>query len=174
MIKKFFQSTNNPEAAFARFVLDEEKCNGCGACVAACPMQILMVADGKAAPNQRYDHFRCITCQNCVATCPNKAIVIEGDYRVGAGFWKNTHLFENGKTLPAPIRSRAGEPFEQIEGQLTETERVIYKRRSIRLYKKKAGGAGPGRKGDRGGTVRAVGGQQPALEVYRHHQQTGH
>lgn len=137
MIRKFFQSTNNPEAAFARFVLDEDKCNGCGACVAACPMQILMIADGRACPNWRYDHFRCITCQNCVATCPNTAITIEGDYRVEAGFWKNTHLFEGGKTLPAPIRSRAGEPFEQIEDQLTETERVIYRRRSVRLYKKK-------------------------------------
>ncbi|MEW6077129.1 MAG: nitroreductase family protein [Thermodesulfobacteriota bacterium] len=125
-----------PPATYSRFVLDEEKCTGCGRCVNSCPIQLLMVNDNKkAAPNDRYDHFRCITCQNCMAACPQGAITIEGDYRVPRGFWKNAHLFTGGKTDPLPIRGR--ESYQACEPDLTETERVIYNRRSIRLYKKK-------------------------------------
>lgn len=87
--------------------------------------------------NRRYDYFRCITCQNCVAVCPQQAIVIEGDYRVARGYWKNDHLFSGGKTQPNPMEHTNGAPFESFEKELTETEKVIYKRRSVRLYKRK-------------------------------------
>ena len=125
-----------PPAKWACFVLSEEKCNGCGRCVEACPVQLLMVDEKKARSNQRYDVFRCLTCQNCVAVCPEAAASIEGDYRVPEGFWKNAHLFSGGKTAPAPLGKSHGERFEDYEGELTETERVIYRRRSNRLYKK--------------------------------------
>jgi nitroreductase/Pyruvate/2-oxoacid:ferredoxin oxidoreductase delta subunit len=126
-----------PPAAYARFVLDEEKCNGCGRCVRTCPIQLLMIEDKKARSNNRYDHFRCITCENCSAVCPENAITIEGDYRVSKGYWKNDHLYNGEKTLPEPLEHAKGLDFKDYEHELTETERVIYKRRSIRLYKKK-------------------------------------
>ncbi len=125
-----------PPADYARFILDEEKCTGCGRCVNSCPIQLLMITpEKKAASNDRYDHFRCITCQNCVAACPQNAVTIEGEYRVPGGYWKNSHLFENGKTLPLPISGR--KDYEECEPDLTETEKVIYNRRSIRLYRGK-------------------------------------
>ncbi len=126
-----------PPAEFARLVVDDEKCNGCGRCVKSCPIQLLELQGKKSRSNERYDHFRCITCESCVAVCPQDAITIEGDYRVPAGFWKNKHLYSGTKTLPAPLAKSEGKPFESFEGKLTETERVIYNRRSIRLYKKK-------------------------------------
>jgi nitroreductase len=96
-----------------------------------------MLDNGKVRSNERYDHFRCITCQNCAAVCPEDAITIEGDYRVTKGYWKNDHLFEEGKSLPAPFSDMMDRDFSEYEDQLTETERVIFKRRSVRLYRKK-------------------------------------
>ena len=126
-----------PPASWARFVLDQEKCNGCGRCVDTCPVQLLMLEDEKARSNQRYDTFRCLTCQNCTAVCPQDAVTIERDYRVPLGFWKNVHLFSGGKTPPAPLGKSRGEDFADYQHELTETERVIYQRRSNRLYKKR-------------------------------------
>jgi nitroreductase/NAD-dependent dihydropyrimidine dehydrogenase PreA subunit len=125
-----------PPAIYPRFVLNEEECVGCARCVNSCPIQLLMINDNKkATPNDRYDHFRCITCQNCVAACPQNAITIEGDYRVPNGFWKNSHLFTGGKTPPLPIPGKGS--YQACEPELTETEKIIYNRRSIRLYRKK-------------------------------------
>jgi nitroreductase/Pyruvate/2-oxoacid:ferredoxin oxidoreductase delta subunit len=126
-----------PPAIWARFVLDEEKCNGCGRCVSVCPVQLLMLEDEKARSNERYDVFRCLTCQNCQVVCPGDAVTIERDYRVPRGFWKNVHLFSGEKTPPAPLGRSRGENFEDYQHELTETERVIYRRRSNRLYKKR-------------------------------------
>ena len=137
MLLEDYRLVAMPPAQWARLSLSEEKCNGCGRCVEACPVQLLMVDEKKAQSNQRYDVFRCLTCQNCMAVCPQDALSIEGDYRVPAGFWKNVHLYCDGKTAPAPLGKSRGEKFEEYEDELTETERVIYRRRSNRLYKKK-------------------------------------
>ena len=83
-----YKYTSSPPTEFAEFVLDEEKCNGCGRCVKTCPIQILELWGKKARPNERYREHRCITCQNCMAVCPQDAIRIEGDYRVLSGFFK--------------------------------------------------------------------------------------
>ncbi|ACL04235.1 nitroreductase [Desulfatibacillum aliphaticivorans] len=138
MLEKHKHISFPPKTDFPIFQVDDEKCIGCGRCVNSCPIQLLMLdSDKKARPNERYDHFRCICCQNCAASCPNDAITIQGDYRVHEGFWKNDNLFEGGKTFPDPLYSRNGAKYEDYEDQLTETEKVIYNRRSIRLYKKK-------------------------------------
>ncbi len=137
----FFENqrlTHLPPAVYPVIKVDENKCNGCGRCVKSCPIQLLMIKNEKAIHNERYDHFRCITCQNCEAVCPQNAIMIDGDYRVNRGYWKNDHLFSGSKTLPAPVNSN-DRTFQTVNGedQLTETEKTIYKRRSVRLYKKK-------------------------------------
>jgi nitroreductase/NAD-dependent dihydropyrimidine dehydrogenase PreA subunit len=137
MLLEKLRLTIDPPTTYARFSVDDEQCTGCGRCADACPMQILAVVDGTVRSNDRYPVFKCITCQNCVASCSKGAINIEGDYRVHRGFWKNVHLFDGTKTLPVPPANARGESYEHFRAQVTETERVILTRRSIRLYRKK-------------------------------------
>ncbi len=119
-----------PKATYPRLNVDEKKCNGCGRCVDTCPIQLLMLNDNKkSCSNERYDHFRCIYCDNCMAVCPKGAITIEGEYRVSKGYWKNDDLYDGPQILP--------ESYDLNKKKLTETEKIIYKRRSTRLYKKK-------------------------------------
>jgi len=56
---------------------------------------------------------------------------------VHRGFWKNDHLFPATKTPPQPPEKARHNGFDQFRDQLTETERIILTRRSIRLYRKK-------------------------------------
>ncbi len=137
MLLERYRLTIDPPTTYARFAVVEEQCTGCGRCVDACPMQLLTVVDKKVRSNDRYPVFKCITCQNCKASCSKDAITIAGDYRVHQGFWKNDHLFPGSKTLPEPPASARGRAYDDYRDQLTETERVILTRRSIRLYRKK-------------------------------------
>ncbi|MEW6771318.1 MAG: 4Fe-4S binding protein [Bacillota bacterium] len=52
---------------------DEEKCEGCGECVEACPAGILILEDGKVRIT---DETACLGCETCVAVCPTGAITI--------------------------------------------------------------------------------------------------
>jgi len=123
---------------FPELVVDDQNCNGCGRCIETCPIQLLMLnSDNKCRHNDRYDFFRCITCQNCMAVCSREAIQIKGAYRVHTGFWKNDDLFENPMVYPDPLGNGEMIDVEKTAQNLTETEKVIYNRRSIRLYKKK-------------------------------------
>lgn len=49
-----------------------ERCDGCGACLEACPEGALYLVDGRAA----VDEGRCRECEACVAACPSGAIVV--------------------------------------------------------------------------------------------------
>ncbi len=126
-----------PPARWAELIVDEEKCDGCGRCAKACPVQLLEVKNKVSKSNERYDVFRCLTCENCSAVCPQNALTIEKDYRVPQGFWKNEHLFKGTKTFPAPFGMKKGEDFEDYKDELTGVEQVIYQRRSNRLFRKK-------------------------------------
>ncbi len=126
-----------PPARFARLRVDQEKCVGCHRCVESCPIQLLEIYENKVRSNERYDQFRCLTCENCVVVCPNDAIIIEGEYRVPKGFWKNEHLFKSEKTPPSPLGTPPHVPFETYRDQLTDIEKTIYLRRSNRLYRSK-------------------------------------
>lgn len=49
------------------YIIDKEKCVGCGACVGACPVSaISMGDDGKAVIYGE----KCISCGTCTAVCP--------------------------------------------------------------------------------------------------------
>ncbi len=127
-----------PPTSWPEIVVDEEKCNGCGRCVKTCPMEILELRNEDPAFNDNFDTFRCIGCENCVAVCPNGAIDAKGTYRVLSGRYRNTDVFPAPEqTFPQPFGEETPERFEDYEDQLTETERVIYKRRSVRLFQKK-------------------------------------
>lgn len=72
-------------------VVIEEKCTGCGACVRACPRDVidLVPADkqvhilcksyDKGAQVRKYCQVGCIACRICVRACPQKAISMDKD-----------------------------------------------------------------------------------------------
>ena len=55
----------------------DERCIGCGACVADCPVGVLTLADGRPQVRQdRAEH--CMDCRHCLAVCPVGALTING------------------------------------------------------------------------------------------------
>lgn len=125
-----------PPTSFARFVVDPAKCDGCDLCVKTCPGQLLII-EGEL-PVNRHDvgqsAMGCIGCCNCVSVCPRDAIEIRGRYRVESGYYR-TAL--GTRSLPNPFAAAEAPAFGDIEAELTEVERTIYRRRSNRLFKKK-------------------------------------
>lgn len=64
----------------AKPLFQEERCKGCGLCVAACPKKILVLADRFNAkgyqPSTCIDESKCIGCAICAKTCPDVVIEI--------------------------------------------------------------------------------------------------
>lgn len=51
-------------------IVDEEKCNGCGACTKKCQIQALELVDEKA----KLDHINCLGCGSCIKFCKQDAL----------------------------------------------------------------------------------------------------
>jgi len=51
--------------------INKDKCNGCKTCVEICPVQVLVIEDGKAKLENEKE---CIDCRACEAQCPKEAI----------------------------------------------------------------------------------------------------
>lgn len=49
--------------------IDQETCNGCGACLSVCPVEALSVQT-----KAKITESRCINCRMCLTACPVKAI----------------------------------------------------------------------------------------------------
>jgi ferredoxin len=58
--------------------VDEDRCNGCGLCVAACARLAILVDDEVA----EVDPFKCDSCGDCVVECPNDALWVPEDFRI--------------------------------------------------------------------------------------------
>jgi len=63
--------TYKSEVVGVTIEVDQDKCEGIGACVDACPSELYDLVDGKAVP-ARIDE--CIECCACVDSCPVEAI----------------------------------------------------------------------------------------------------
>jgi NAD-dependent dihydropyrimidine dehydrogenase PreA subunit len=50
--------------------INQELCNGCEACIEACPTDAIVVSDGKA----KIDELLCTSCESCISLCPVEAI----------------------------------------------------------------------------------------------------
>ena len=80
--------------------IDEEKCNGCGACAAACHEGAIGMVNGKAKL-MRDDY--CDGLGDCLPACPTGAIsftVREAEAYNEAAVAENKAKKENGKKLP--------------------------------------------------------------------------
>ena len=58
------------------FELDEETCDGCGACIKSCPANIIELIEERPVVR---DITLCTMCKGCLEACPPKAIRIKGD-----------------------------------------------------------------------------------------------
>ena len=66
-------AVNMAEAKLPIFVVDEELCYGCGACIALCPTNALELVDRLAIVEQQ----NCTLCEHCIPSCPVFALRIE-------------------------------------------------------------------------------------------------
>tara|TARA_B100001142_G_scaffold305276_1_gene334090 strand:+ start:887 stop:1090 length:204 start_codon:yes stop_codon:yes gene_type:complete len=57
------------------FVVDEDLCYGCGACIALCPVNVLILDNRLAV----VDEEKCTHCEHCIPACPVFALSIKGD-----------------------------------------------------------------------------------------------
>lgn len=66
---------HNPESMQAKpeIMFFRQKCVGCNACVAACP-----VSAQQPAPDRGLNRLRCVGCGRCVAVCPYGALALRG------------------------------------------------------------------------------------------------
>ncbi len=144
-----FRQLSDPEVSDVPYAvnIDKDKCIGCGLCVKQCPTQTLALSE-KDAEGRRYVEFVknceyfekiCIACHNCEVICPKGALAFPHYYEVKKGYWKTDFDYpdalQNG--YPNPFKEKKTPEFATIADKLTETEKVIYQRRSIRIYKDK-------------------------------------
>ncbi|MBT4920549.1 MAG: 4Fe-4S binding protein [Euryarchaeota archaeon] len=54
------------------FEVDEDKCFGCGACIALCPVNVLDLVDRMIVVNEE----KCTHCELCIPSCPVFALDI--------------------------------------------------------------------------------------------------
>jgi electron transport complex protein RnfB len=54
------------------FVVDEDRCFGCAACIALCPINVLSLIDRLAVVNEE----ACTHCELCIPSCPVFALDI--------------------------------------------------------------------------------------------------
>jgi NAD-dependent dihydropyrimidine dehydrogenase PreA subunit len=55
--------------------LDQEKCTGCGICVACCPMDVLRIDEETGKVKAEYPQD-CVACWTCESFCPLDCIDI--------------------------------------------------------------------------------------------------
>lgn len=99
----------------ASLLIDGEKCNECGLCVADCPMFIIQMGE-RESPPAWVDGAEalCLNCGHCVAICPTDAVGLS--------------------TMPV---EKCVPITEELIATSEQLEQFLKSRRSIRVYKEK-------------------------------------
>ena len=92
--------------------IDEEKCNGCGLCIPACPEGAIHIIDGKA---RLVSDVYCDGLGACLGECPQDAItIVEREAEEYSEEAVRTHLEELEKETSAPIHEFSGCPGSRV------------------------------------------------------------
>lgn len=137
MIFEKYRKAYAPETLWPKWSHNKETCIGskCKLCFETCPTGTIKWDSKTDTPYVSgvggFDKA-CLNCHNCVAVCPTGSITISGEYRVLNGRYKT--FKQSILREPMPFMNR-NIPYSEIEKELTEVERVIYRRRSNRIFK---------------------------------------
>lgn len=63
----------NPDVSKKKVYINQEDCEGCGSCKAACPAGAIFYNENGLA---EVDHEKCLTCGYCSPVCPVRAIIM--------------------------------------------------------------------------------------------------
>ncbi len=144
MKQSFFEKLTHvhmPPTQSFRFEYEPDKCTNCKACFQTCPTSCIQWDSEKKQPyvtGLGHMELACIGCNNCEAICPAQCIRMRGEYKVLKGRYKTPEERCGDMIPPCPFgENDLSRNFKDIAKELTETEKIIYKRRSIRLYKDK-------------------------------------
>ncbi len=66
-------SDYNPDVSMKKVHINQEDCEGCGACKTACPAGAIFWNDSGLA---QVDHEKCLTCGYCSPVCPVRAVIM--------------------------------------------------------------------------------------------------
>lgn len=136
-----FTHAHMPPTRFFKFEYDPDQCTGCKACLTTCPTSCIQWDDAKKQPyvtGLGNIELACLGCNNCEVVCPAGCIRMRGEYKVLKGLYKTPEERQGDMLPPRPFGKKdINRSFEEISTDLTETENVIYKRRSVRMFKDK-------------------------------------
>ena len=63
----------NPDISKKKVYINQEDCEGCGSCKAACPASAIFYNENGLA---EVDHDKCLTCGYCSPVCPVRAVIM--------------------------------------------------------------------------------------------------
>ena len=67
------ESNYNPDISKKKVYINQEDCEGCGSCKAACPAGAIFYNENGLA---EVDHEKCLTCGYCSPVCPVRAVIM--------------------------------------------------------------------------------------------------
>lgn len=67
------EKSYNPDISKKRVYINQEDCEGCGSCKAACPAGAIFYNENGLA---EVDHEKCLTCGYCSPVCPVRAVIM--------------------------------------------------------------------------------------------------
>jgi nitroreductase/NAD-dependent dihydropyrimidine dehydrogenase PreA subunit len=137
MILERYRKVYPPKTVWPKWAVDKDTCIGsrCRFCFQTCPTGTIKWNSKEDRPYiSGIGGFEkaCLNCYNCVAVCPSNSITMTGEYRVLSGRYKTFKQSVLRQPMPFVNRNVA---YKDIEKELTDVEKVIYKRRSNRIFK---------------------------------------